>query len=501
MTTMVDPTWVQQVFQGFQDNAAPATATAISAATNTNFTRRASTTWQLRFRIAQTTATANQNNAVAFKLRVQINGTGGYSDVPAQGATGVKIRYADSGNLADGDNIATGDFRLGTGTGTAVAGKCNEAGNTDTITFPIAGSASYSELVFTLEWGPDVAHLDTFEFRVYLSTDVALNTYTVTPTVRYNSTSAPIAVEHTLIAAGGGDFTSITSWESGQQRDLVAMDERAILNCQAGSVTESWRISGWTTDIDRYCLIRAAIGHETGGLASGGYTTTNNTSAATVLEPANHYWLDGIVIANSSTGNCCSFNNTQSGGKTFRISNCIMPDGARGIATTATDATAVILAWNNLIYGQTNECILQNASANTIHAYNNALIGGTYGIRNVAGTVRPKNNIAQDNSTAGYNGSMTDSATNISEDATSPETGLRNISLTFVNAGTDYHLADTDTAAIDAGTDLSADATIAFDYDFEGDTRGASWDIGADERLVAAAGGIRSGLLLMGVGH
>lgn len=491
MTTMVDPTWVQQAFQGFADDAAPATATAISAAANVNFTRRASTIWQLRFRIAQTAATANQNNVVAFKLKHQVNGTGGFTDVPAQSSSGTKVRYANSANLADGDSIATGNFRLGAGTGTAVAGECNEDANTDTITFPIAGSASYTELVFALEWGTTISHLDTIEFHVYLSTDVALNTYTFTPTVRYNNTGAPIEVPRSLITGGGGDYTLLSSWESSEQRDLVAVDEIAALECQAGAITDNVGVGGWASDATRFPWIRAASGHEHGGLASAGFSVTDS-AADIIRNGAIGTRITGIVILPTNNRSAVITTDT-SGAWTVRVNGCVINGGgtSTGFGVRQASSTSTTYAWNNIIYGFKGASNGHGISctATALYAYNNTVVDCRIGIAQTGGTLRPKNNITQDCSSACFVGTMTDSATNISSDTSSPETGLRSINLDFVNhAGADFHLAATDTEAIGAGTDLSADADNPFDDDIDGDTRPANvWDIGADELVAAAA--------------
>ncbi len=76
------------------------------------------------------------------------------------------------------------------------------------------------------------------------------------------------------------------------------------------------------------------------------------------------------------------------------------------------------------------------------------------------------------------------SGTNISEDATSPDTAYRNKIIHFVDeTNNDFHLANTDTNARNQGTDLSADANLALADDIDGDTRPYRnvWDIGADE--------------------
>lgn len=80
---------------------------------------------------------------------------------------------------------------------------------------------------------------------------------------------------------------------------------------------------------------------------------------------------------------------------------------------------------------------------------------------------------------------MVFTATNISEDASSPNAAFRNLAVLFVNeAGNDFHLDSSDTAAKGAGTNLSADAQYPFSTDIDGETI-TTWSIGAD----AASGG------------
>ena len=118
MTAMVNPTVVQQVYQGFNDGTQTG-ATQIENA-NTAFAVNTDTTFQIRFRIAQTDTGANQNLNYAFKLRYQKDGAGGFLNVGAQ-ASATAAQYADSASITDNENITTGNFRLGTGTGTAIA--------------------------------------------------------------------------------------------------------------------------------------------------------------------------------------------------------------------------------------------------------------------------------------------------------------------------------------------------------------------------------------------
>ncbi|MFA4831690.1 MAG: hypothetical protein WC618_06040, partial [Patescibacteria group bacterium] len=87
------------------------------------------------------------------------------------------------------------------------------------------------------------------------------------------------------------------------------------------------------------------------------------------------------------------------------------------------------------------------------------------------------------------------STNNISQDTTSPDTTYQSKAVAFVDStNKDFHLAPTDTAAKDAGAELSADTSLTLGMtggvDIDGQKRGSlatssagglGWDIGADE--------------------
>lgn len=151
---------------------------------------------------------------------------------------------------------------------------------------------------------------------------------------------------------------------------------------------------------------------------------------------------------------------------------------------------------NNIVYGPWYVGVLlydkyHGVGVDNI-AYNNTVIGATTNIAFEGGTdpdSRCINNICQDGGTDYDLHTMDSTSGNISEDTSSPQSGLREISLTFAGAGSDdYHLAAGDTDAIGAGTDLDGDAYYAITVDIDGDSRDASTpDIGADEYVAAGA--------------
>jgi hypothetical protein len=53
------------------------------------------------------------------------------------------------------------------------------------------------------------------------------------------------------------------------------------------------------------------------------------------------------------------------------------------------------------------------------------------------------------------------------------------------SASNNYHLSSFDTAAKDAGVNLSGDVNLPFNTDIDGQTRSGTWDIGADEYVVS----------------
>lgn len=306
--------------------------------------------------------------------------------------------------------------------------------------------------------------------------------------------------------AGAGEYSNLDTWLTDTQRDLVLLDEIEECVCYGGDVQSGAAIGGFTTDATRYIVIKAAPGAEaTMPYDSGqfrvnqegasGYgidnrqghirfeniwirlVTSLSTYAAfrsTVLPAGAEIYLTNViaegVISGGATGNT-GFNQSTNGAH-YYFKNCV----AYGFSGTAFSAGA-----NSGVRSHLDNCLAYNCGGFGFHGWNHA---GNYPVRNC---------IAQLCTSGGFNGFNSDGLTNISDDLTAFGTGSQTgVTLDFVSVGTgDFHLAATDTEAIDQGTDLSADADNPFNFGFDGITRpqGSAWDIGPTEYVAAGGGG------------
>ncbi|MFA5961780.1 MAG: hypothetical protein WC848_03815 [Parcubacteria group bacterium] len=311
----------------------------------------------------------------------------------------------------------------------------------------------------------------------------------------------------------GGDATA-----NDLGNDLVAGDLQWNIACygdaeddvSAGVVM----VGGWTTDDTRFIKIftpnlttqvgtsqrHAGVWGETGKYTLAVHSVDgDNQSDPPINIGGPNVWLDGLQILddNMGTGNTIGVSLANISGLT-RISNCIIKAPAEGwtsygIMATGTE-TGTYKVWNNIISGFSEGGIYLIGESNTLYAYNNTVYGAfaTLGGEDVCfqvdlGTIVAKNNIAQ-NCGIGYGGTGSfdlASEYNISDlDDTPGSHNIDSQTLTFTDLTTDaedFHLDDTDTAAIDAGSNLASDAHLSFSVDIDGDTRTVPWDIGADE--------------------
>jgi len=167
-----------------------------------------------------------------------------------------------------------------------------------------------------------------------------------------------------------------------------------------------------------------------------------------------------------------------------------------GVYATGASVTGTLKIFNNIIYdwagGVYNAgVLLENPFDASVYIYNNTMQACQEGIyiHGASASVIAKNNIVKGSgNTSAYIGTFasgTDyNATDGTDDIGQGTHNKISQTLTFIDeANDDFHLANTDRAARDAGTDLSADANLPFSTDIDGESRplGQGWDIGADE--------------------
>lgn len=298
----------------------------------------------------------------------------------------------------------------------------------------------------------------------------------------------------------GGDYTSLSGWEAGEQGDLVTADLYVIGEISgtwSGADTGQVTIDGWTTDATRYIEVRA-VGSSlhAGKWDSTKYVlapSTGQTACMTVV--ASYVKIIGLQSEVSQAGTSpdwaiCFHTDYSAAPVNVVFERCIAratgtlgtPDYSAGFWMNQPTSTKAI---NCVAYGfdstSTTSGGFYNDRGITYNCTAYDCARGFYG-GNVSAIA--KNCLAQ-SCTDGFAGSWdtTTSTTNCSDIAsdapgTSPVTGTA----TFVDAANgDFHLASGDTVAKNAGTDLSGDGTYPFSNDIDGATRIGTWDIGADE--------------------
>lgn len=297
----------------------------------------------------------------------------------------------------------------------------------------------------------------------------------------------------------GGDYTSLSAWNAGEQRDLTSVDEIAEAACYNMSDTTQVSLDGWTTDATRYIRVYAVDIH------SGSWTTSAYRLAIAAFSPFNLYEaytrIEGIQLdAQGQTTYAPYGIRILSGATHCRIERNIIKntysgtnaDGLnRGINCALSIGDPVYIS-NNIIYGFDEIEAVGNSTGihtgnATAYVFNNTVYGCKRGITDDGGnTCRAINNICASNSIADFSSGMhADSNYNASSDATAIGANARTSqTFTFVSTtggSEDFHLQSSDTGAKGYGTDLSGHVTYPISVDIDNVTRTGTWDIGADQ--------------------
>jgi hypothetical protein len=300
------------------------------------------------------------------------------------------------------------------------------------------------------------------------------------------------------VKASGGDYSSLSAAEAGEQGDLVSLDRQTDIACYAMTDTTQCTISGWTMDATRYLRVYSPSGERHAGVwDSNKYNLTLSTSGdpggCLVVREA-YTRIEYLQVRNTKASpgvyDCVIYNDVE----TCLIDGCIARDGYTGIYL----GTSGCEMRNGISYGCAQSGAYFGASGGiSSKAYNCTFIGVTYGLEMVASGVYPiATNVYAHGGTKGFFGQSADGGyvtkTNcMSSDTTATidngggvtnctnSIGHNTTNFTNVTGGSESYLLPSGSALINAGTDLSG----TFTNDINGTSRpqNSVFDIGADE--------------------
>jgi len=300
---------------------------------------------------------------------------------------------------------------------------------------------------------------------------------------------------------GGGDYTTLEACMNANEQDLTGDGwfDVEIDGTWSSADTTEVLVHNYTTTVNDYINIYTTTTARHDGTANAvsaknNYRMDNDSVNVSSLYLSNAFTtVNGIEIFSSSPTQWQRTGIYAPNLDGIVVCNNIIHDGTMYYGAIYIYYTRGGIFYNNIIYDMTESSDNKDPGGiyivddRDVFIYNNTVFNcDPVGIKTAsANRGILKNNIANGNTTD-YSGTFdTDSTTNITEDGSGPATGLITHALDFVSkvgGSEDFHLAATDTEAINAGEDLSA----TFTDDIDGDTR-SDWDIGADEYAAAAA--------------
>ncbi len=299
--------------------------------------------------------------------------------------------------------------------------------------------------------------------------------------------------------------------------DLVAGNYILNIPCyyDSGPDTSAVTIDGWNTGPSNYLKIYTPDNVATevnlsqrhqGKWDDSKYNLqiSGTDVSAISVQSVGYVKIEGLQIKSTFLGQYgCGLDrgNSVAGAAWFSdniIWGVLTQDGyIEGIGAHDQDDNSTVYAWNNIIYGfgyapyNSYQGGIYCDSGNC-YAYNNTVYQSNGGVIAYGGNFAAKNNISYDNVTnyvgEDFTASSTDNLSGPTQSGAFGSDPQNDARITFVNANNgDFHLVASDTAAIGQGTNLSADSEIAFSTDIDGQTRGTSWDVGADQYVQATA--------------
>ncbi len=304
------------------------------------------------------------------------------------------------------------------------------------------------------------------------------------------------------VKSSGGDYSSLSAWEAGQQKSIASGD-REIAECYAfaDALSTTLTIDGWTTAADASIVIRAASGNSHGGVVGAGYRISAPSGYMVIQNLEAYVTCDGIAVSTASTSGV--YGVSFSPGGTYNQSRFVFANGlistsgdysadSSGRACWAGQGTMIVV--NTIVLGKWYYGILETDNGGPhVIAYNCIVAGAINGFySDVYGKFVNCYSHATTCWTAAGGTQTRTTCMHSSSQSISGSTGnvaYSTANFTSVTGGSEDLSLPSGSALIDAGTDLSGDADYPFSTDFEGVTRSGTWDIGPDEYVASGSAG------------
>lgn len=196
------------------------------------------------------------------------------------------------------------------------------------------------------------------------------------------------------VKSAGGDYSTLSGWESGQQGNLTISDTIQRACCYDFALSDDVAVSGWTTSATQYPEIRAqktaadggatqsGLGHSRDVSGSGFQISNNASGAATIRVVTAFTRVIGLNIKSTDASQPWG---TNFGGAwavandTTLLDSCVLqaPSCTAGYALGDTVANLKMTVQNNVIYiGGTTSRLIDTRSAATASLYFNTAKGG-----------------------------------------------------------------------------------------------------------------------------
>jgi len=276
----------------------------------------------------------------------------------------------------------------------------------------------------------------------------------------------------------GGDYSSISVWESTEQTDLTTSGDKHILECYAdwpSGLNEHVEIQDWVTTATNTITVKAAAGHEHKGVLGAGFKLVYGAtpSTLTVNQPYCRFYDIEIEMTSAVPFPAVLTNNVHDDQEFHR---CI-------IGNTGSDGSALRLnacgphnVYNCLIYNANPAYLALEIDGrdNAGNIYNNTVIGTFDVTTTTKPTANFQNNVFYGAADTDADGGGTNTNNAFGSTGAFGSNQVTIDSSDFVDFANDNYRPDDAQDLWGAGADLSG----TFTDDLRGETRSV-WSIGA----------------------